>query len=231
MLIEELFPIWFSPDEDSGGNGDDAEDQEESEEEEEEGKEEGEEEEDFDKPLALRTIRKQREEYRDMKKKYRTIDNELKTLKKQQEDKDKNEIELASQQSKESVARAAKAEQALKNERIRSAVIRVAAIEGMRDPEDAYLNLRDSDAIEFEDEDEFKVDTESVKDAIADLKKEKPYLFETEEEEEEDEDEPGGSPIRRKVRSRIKKAEKDQARIKREAAEKLKPDVVISTKF
>lgn len=234
MLLEDLlnlFPIWYSPD-DNGGNGDgeDADDDNSSEEEEEDFDplSVDPEDDDFDKDLAIRTIRKQREDWKETKKQNRELAKEIAKLKKAKEDEEKSAIELAKETAQTSTARAEKAEAALKDERIRSAIIRVAAIEGMRDPDDAYLNLKDGGEIEFEDEDAMIVDMDSVKNAIAILKEDKPYLFELEQEELENDDDPGGSPLRKRVRSRIKKAEREAAEKKKSARDVEIPEVIVS---
>jgi hypothetical protein len=234
-MLTDLFPIFFSPEDKGGGGGDDADEETEDleeEQEEEEAADEEEEEEEFDKPLALETIRRQRTEFRDLKKAHRKTSKELADLKKSITDKEKSDLELAQQGMKESDARASKAEAALKDERLKSAIIRAAAVQGMRDPEDAYLNLKNSKSIEWEEEEyPFSVDAESVKDAVAKLKEEKPYLFEEESSrDDEDDDDLGGSPLHKKVRSRIRQSQRDEARSKRKASEALKPEpeVVIS---
>lgn len=239
-MLLELFPfisIFYSPEDKGGGADDDTEDpknkQEEPTDDDDDAKgkkKDDESDDDFDKPLALETIRKQREEFRDLKKNYRELEKSHNELKKSIEDKEKSDLELAQQGKTESDARASKAEAALKDERLRSAIIRASAVAGMRDPEDAYLQLRDSKDIEWEDEEyPFTVDSESVKNAVEALKEDKPYLFD-EKEQEQDDDDPGGSPLHKRVRSRIKAAERDKKKAER-SKEKEKPEVVVADRF
>lgn len=242
MLLEELmnyFPIWFSPDENGGGgNGEDAEtdeNDESSSDEEDESFDPFEvdpKDDDFDKDLAIRTIRKQREDWKEARKKNRQLERELANLKKAKEDEEKSEIELAREKAETFTARAEKAERALKDERLRSAIIRASAIEGIRDPEDAYLNLRGSDSIQWDDEENLVIDMDTVKVAVADLKKDKPYLFDIETDEDDDEDDPGGSPLRKRVRSRIEKAKREDAEKRKSRSEEVDiPERIVSSRF
>lgn len=130
-------------------------------------------EEPFDKDRAMKTIRRQREELRDMEK-------SLKTLKQDKADREAEELSEADRLKKQNAAleaRVAELETQGKEAAVRTAIIAAAAKAGFNDPNDA-VSMVDRKALKVGDD-----EIEGLDDALKALAKDKPYLLKAQQEQ------------------------------------------------
>lgn len=192
MLLNNRFPtIFFSPDGAGGGGADDTDKTDDTDEQDEENEEESEDQEDqedelneeddedFDKPRAMKLIRKLRTEIKDGGKLTKAQADQLASFEKaekKKEDAEKTEIQKLTDERDALTEKNTTLTASLQEERIGRAIELEAYIMGFADPKDAYhlITANSPDAIKYDPE---KNIVKGHKKLLEELGEEKPYLI------------------------------------------------------